>query len=369
MTLRIITGTITDAKDPFGKLQELQEIGLFYKWHWNGKEVGWTYSPSHVVSSDKNKFNVIQTTGSGKTILLALYLYRAHINQITTGSNFSMRWTDNNKGKEKTLWQPIINSIDDFEQAKHMHLGIDDIRGTMTGWNTKEAKLISALSLLSRKMGNWVDLTTQRLENFVPPDMRYITDEYIVPYIRSVDETRRAPDGRGTPLEIIAMRFSPGYELLDYKLYNLNNKVGRDLLSSYDTLQVAVGLKKGEEGAPRTNQPGYKLEVEVFDKCKELRPDIEWKHLNGKHVFDIIGGKFALDACSVDPDGNPITEHKTFGGHLATAGRKKQIPYLVFPYAGELRAIRIKYDLPNHIDLNLINMGKRLQTLQSILRS
>lgn len=365
MTLRIITGTIIDAKDPFGKLKELQELGFFYKWHWNGKKIGWTYTPSHVVSSDKHKFNIIQTTGSGKTILLALYLYRAQINQIATGANFSMGWTDNNKGKDKSKWQPVINSIDDFENAKHMHLGIDDIRGTMTGWNTKEAKLISALSLLSRKMGNWVDLTTQRLENFVPPDMRYITDEYVVPYIRSVDETRRAPDGRGTPLEIIAMRFSPGYELLDYKLYNLNNKIGRDLLASYDTLQVAVGLK--QEEPTRVNQVGYEFESVVFNKVKEIRPDIKWQHLNGKHVFDIIGDKYALDACKVDEDGNPYTDHKTYGRHIATAHRKNQIPYIVFPYGDSLRAIRIKWDLPNRIDLNVINMGKRLQTLESIL--
>jgi len=309
MTLRIITGTITEAKDPFGKLKELNELGLFYKWHWNGKEIGWTYTPSHVVSSDKNKFSMIQTTGSGKTILLALYLYRAHINQVKTGANFSLGWTDNNKGKEKSAWLPIIQNIEDFEQAKYMHLGLDDLRGTITGWNTKEAKLVSALALLSRKMGDWIDISTQRLENFVPPDMRYITDEYVVPYIRCVDETRRAPDGRGTPLELIALRFSPGYELLDYQLYNLNNKVGRDLLNSYDTLQVAIGLKDGEITA-RPNQPGYQLEVKAFEYLKDQRQDQVWEHLNGKNVFDMVSGAHAIDVVGTDRDGFLILEHK-----------------------------------------------------------
>ena len=366
MTLRIITGTITEAKDPFFKLKEMREKGLFYKWHWNGKEIGWTYEPSHVVSSDTKKFSIIQTTGSGKTILLALYLYRAYLSQIATGANFSLRWTDNNKGKEKSLWQPVIQSIDDLEQAKHMHLGIDDIRGTITGWNTKEARLVSALSLLSRKMGNWIDMSTQRLENFIPPDMRFIVDEYIVPYIRVVDDTRRAPDGRGTPLELIAMRFSPGYELLDYELYDLNSREGQCLLDSYDTLQVAVGLKNGED-KPRTNQPGYGLEIKVFEHLKDIAPKLKWQHLNGKHVFDILSDTHAFDVCDVDPDGNPNISHKTFARHIATAKRTNKIPYIVFPYGNNYGCIRIKYDLPTKIDLSILNTDKRVRMLETVV--
>lgn len=371
MTLRIITGTITDAKDPFGRLEEMKEAGLFYKWHWNGDDIGWTYEPSHVVSSDQKKFSIIQTTGSGKTILLALYLYRAHLNQIRTGANFSLKWTENNKGKEKSAWQPVLQSMEDFEEAKYMHLGIDDIRGTISGWNCKEGKIISALSLLSRKFGDWVDVSTQRLENFIPPDMRYITDEYVVPYIRCVDETRRAPDGRGTPLELISMRFSPGYELLDYSLYSLNNPVGMELLDSYDTLQVAQSLKAdGSVEKPRTNQPGYQLEVKAFEYLKQQVPGMKWEHLNGKHQFDIVSDTHAFDVCGTDPSGELILDHKDFLGHIKVAKIKSQKPYLMYESGGDWRFIPINYNLNNLVDGKRINIRKidlhRVRMLKSV---
>ncbi len=82
----------------------------------------------------------------------------------------------------------------------------------------------------------------------------------------------------------------------------------------------------------RPNQPGYGLEVKAFEYLKEKVPMMNWQHLNGKHVFDIISDTHAIDVVSVDHDGDLQTEHKNMMRHIATANKKGQIPYLMFPW-------------------------------------
>lgn len=339
MTLRIITGTIENATDPFGKLQELKDKQLFYKWHWNGKDIGWTYQTCNVLAEDGKHLSFIQTTGSGKTVFATLLSYKAHVNGFKTGGNYSIRWTPRNTNQPKNNWVPEIQSMEEFEDARMMHLTIDDIRGTIETWNSKDARMVSALSLLSRKMGNWIDVTTQALENMVPTDMRRITDEYIVPYIRSVDETVRGPDGRAVPTEILTMRFSPGFALLDYHLWFVGSKLGKWIMDSFSTLEVARGLKKGGEDRPRTNQPGYQLEVKAFEFLKDKIPEL--KHLNGKQVFDLQSPTHGFDVCQMDESGDLRTEHKHLNTHIKVARKKNIVPYLMFPYLDSWGFIKI----------------------------
>jgi len=331
MTVRIISGTITDAKDTFGVISRLFSIGAFIRWIWTEK--GWIKEKLSIISraTNENKFSIIQTTGSGKTVLAVLYAYFAYVKGGRLGGNFSIFWTENNKGKEKSEWRPLINCIEDIENAKGMHITLDDIRNIIAQWNAKEAKLVSELANGSRKKGNWIDITTQRIENFIPPDIKFISDEIIVPIILILDKTQSSPDGRGKPLRIMALRFSPGYDLLDYKIYDLNNDTGEQILNGYDTLQLSSKLQV-ESSTSRTNQIGYELESDALSFLEKSDKKISWKHLDGKSVFDIISKDFSIDVCDMDDDGDLYTEHKNLLNHIRTANKKGSSPFLMFPY-------------------------------------
>ena len=346
MTLRIITGTITDARDPFGIMQALYNQGIFYKW----RKVGpgpddWQEIPTRILSglNGSPRFSIIQTTGSGKTVLAMIYSYEAHRRGIPTGGNLSLKWTKNNENKEKKYWHPLIQCMEDIEEARFMHITLDDIRGTITAWNAKEAKMVSEVANATRKKGNYIDITTQRTV-FVPPDMRDIADEIIVPFIRVSDGTRKGPDGRDVPLEIVAFYFSAGQELIDYKIYNLGGETGQYILDSFNTLEIAAGLRQGE-GQARINQPGYELEAKAYQYLKEQIPGVEWQHLNGKNVFDIISPHHAIDVVGTDPDGFLNIDHKDLIRHIKTAKNKGQKPFLMFQFANEWRFVIINHNL------------------------
>jgi len=121
---------------------------------------------------------------------------------------------------------------------------LDDIKHIITAWNSKDAKIAAEMSNGSRKKHNEIDISTQRLENYVPPDIRMITDEIHVPYIRCFDATRKSPDKKNYfPLELCDLRFSAGMEFLDMKRYNLAGKTGLKIMATFDTLNISSRLE------------------------------------------------------------------------------------------------------------------------------
>lgn len=234
MTIKIITGTITGL-DPFGEMRKLKKAGFFYQWYLTKK--GWGKKKTKIVSglqslmNSMSAFRLIQTTGSGKTLLAAIWLYQAHKKGLSCAANMDITFSKK------------INTYDDFLNLTNTKILLDDIRHIIASWNSKDAKISSEMANSSRKKGNEIYITTQRLENFVPPDIRNITDEIHVPYIRCFDATRKSPDGRYYPLEINDLRFSAGMEFLDHKTYDLTGKTGELILNSFNTMQISSGLE------------------------------------------------------------------------------------------------------------------------------
>ena len=209
---------------------------------------------------------------------------------------------------------------------------------------------------------------------YVPPDMRDIIDEVYVPFIRAYDTTRYAPDGRWAPVELLCLHFSSGYEFLDAKIYNLTTPTARYVLDSFDTLQIAESLGEGQEkgeDAPRTNQPGYELEVKALDYLKSKVPGMAWQHLNGKNVFDIISDTHAIDIVGTDPDGYLYLDHKDLLKHIRTSKRKCQKPYLMFECSGGWRLVPITRNLNDFVEgkkINPENFSKnRMRTIESAM--
>lgn len=232
MTVKIITGTLTGF-DTFGEMLKLKRKGFFYQWYWTKK--GWGKKKTKIISELERSeiFRIVQTTGSGKTLLAAIWLYKLHKKGRKVAANMGFSFLDKD-----------IMSFDDFLELKNHEILLDDIRHVISSWNSKDAKLSSELSNSSRKNFNGIIITSQRLENFVPPDIRMITDEIHVPFIRCFDATRKGPDGRYFPLEIFDLRFTAGAEFIDYKSYNLSGKTGNYIMNCFDTLQISTDLIK-----------------------------------------------------------------------------------------------------------------------------
>lgn len=233
MTINIITGTIS-GRDTGGFREILPLIG--YQWFYTKK--GWGYRKNKnikfsVMGNRLGLIDIIQTTGSGKTILAAINLYKANRNGDNTAANmpFSFLSTE-------------IASFEEFLSLSNHKILLDDIRHVIAHFGTDDTKMSSEAANCSRKKFNELFITTQRLENFVPPDLRKICDEYHVPIIRCYDATRKSPDKRNYfPLEICDLRFSSGLEYLDMKRYNLSGVTGSKILESFDTLGISKGLR------------------------------------------------------------------------------------------------------------------------------
>jgi hypothetical protein len=361
MTIRVISGTIIDAKDTFGIMKDLIDSGSLIQWVYTKQ--GWTKRMIPSISTPiHGKFSIIQPVGAGKTVLGATYVYISHKKGLRIGGNLSLKWTENNYKKNKTEWKATISCMEDLEMAHHTHIIMDDVRRTIIAWNTKDAKLVSEVANASGKKQNWIDITTQRIQNFVPPDLMMLCDEIIVPYIRCKDMSVYSPRGQGKPIQIIAFRFSPGYELLSYKVYDYNNKTGEEILNGFDTLQIAESLKSGEHLI--NGKPGIELENEAFEYLKTTLPNFKWEHLVQKQ-FDIVSQTHAIDVISVNDDGYGITDHKTWSKKIGAAKAKSRIPYLMFKTAGDWKFIKIKPDLPEGklLDFTCSSIYNRIRTL------
>lgn len=235
MTIKIITGSIT-AFDTTGELLELKKQGAFYQWYWTNK--GWRkIETKHGKRLEQSAlFKMVQTTGSGKTLLAAILLYQAHKKGMRTASNMDISFQN-----EK------ISTLSEFLELEKTEVLLDDIKHVIIDYQCDGAKLSIEFSNATRKKEDELLITAQRLIGYVPPAIREIADEIYVPYIRCLDATKKAPDWRPTnkkflPLELLALQFSGAMDYLGYKRYNLTGKSGQIILNSFNTMKISDGL-------------------------------------------------------------------------------------------------------------------------------
>lgn len=396
MTLTIITGTHTFI-DLTGKFRQAFAKSMQKKIHYsiNGvsfvkrrfdrveiqKDGSVIFYPSRIFPMDRYgmTWSVSQPTGSGKTILAVHHIFRTYRHGGNIAANFSYKYFAHNFNKPKEQWQPSILSIQDLTDIKKCHVVIDDIKGTIERWQAKEADVITLVANTGRKESVDLDFTTQRVINYMPPNIRAVATGYEIPYITIRDLRKPSPDGKGFPVEMEVFSLIPadsGDVFVGFGCLNKDIPDGKiicptyELLDSYKTMELATGLKVDSKEGARPNQPGYELEVKALEYLKSKVPGMTWEHLNGKHVFDIVSDAWAIDVCDMDADGNLITEHKNMMRHISTASKKGQIPYLMFPYKHSFGMLRINKDVDYRMKGQRIDTFRlRIKTLEDIISS
>lgn len=381
MTLTIITGTHTFVdltgkfRNAFARSMQVKlqyEIdGLrFSKRRFDRVEIQKDgrviYLPSRIFPMDRNGFtwSVSQPTGSGKTILAVYNLRETYRKGGNIQANFSYAHMPHNEGKPRDEWKPSITCIDDLVDAKKCHLVVDDIKGTIERWQAKEADIISMVANLGRKDSVDLDFTTQRVINYVPPNIRAVATGYLIPYITIRDMRIETPDNKGYPREMEVIALIPadmGDVFVGFGILHGDVPDGKiitpspELLSSYKTMEIAVGLKQGQD-SPRTDQPGYNLEVEALQYLQCVAPGMKWQHLNGKHEYDIISDSHAIDVAGVEESGRIILDHKNLLKHIRIAKMKCQIPYLMYKSGGDWQFVKITHHVNNLVE------GKKIKS-------
>lgn len=301
-----------------------------------------------VITRRKNHYEVDQWMGAFKTGAAMEHIGRVHKNGGRILTNFKVGYLSHNIGKPKEKWTPNILGLDDLEKANNCTMVLDDIKKILERWNCAEAVLVSKVVNASRKERVDIIITSQRTVNSVPTDIREVCTNYEIPFVTVRDQRINSPDGMGTPLEVEIFNISATGNFLGFGIWNgfypdgCTLKPTKKMLDMYDTTEKVTDLKT--EGA-RPNQPGYALEEKAFEYLKEKVPGMQWEHLNGKHVFDIISDTHAIDVVGTDPDGCLVLEHKDLSKHMRTAKRKGQLPYLMFLYSGGWRFFKITPNL------------------------
>lgn len=363
-SLTLITGTIDEAEDPFYRLN-IPEL-YYEKWEEDEDEPGTliiSREPVPIRFYGQDKFKITQFLGSGKTLIAMHILSEKVFYGGRVCANLGLVW--DNEGKKKDEWISSIQTLEDFKTLEHCTAVLDDIKGTVAKWNVKESDVVSEVANAGRKMGLDLIVTAQR-EKMIPPELRDIATEWIVPIIRVRDFTRPTPDNTGYPIEMICLHFdgSKTFKYMSEPIIGLE-----PLFEAYSTTQRAIALRAGDGGA-RPNQPGYALEAKAFEFLKANIPDPTWQHLNGKNVFDIVSDTRAIDVTGTDPDGYLYLDHKDLLKHIRTAERICKKPYLMFQAAGEWRFVGINHNLNEFVSGKKVNPDKiyknRIRTVQKI---
>lgn len=308
-------------------------------------------------------FSVTQTMGSGKTILGMEHLARTHFSGFATAANMSVQWFPSNRNKPKKEWIPNVNSLDDLDKARKVTVLFDDIKKTITKWQAKEADMISGIVNASRKESVNMLLTTQRVINFVPKDIREVATNYEVPYITIRDMRQKSPDSMGKPLEMEVFNISANDVFLGFGLHNgfmpdnstliLNDK----LLNSYSTLEIAVDLKNGGSAVPldkninREPYTGYYNEMKVFKELSKYQGELTHLSFENPHEHDsdilfVNGKKYLIDSVACRLHGNYYslsTDHKDMNKLYEDAKTRKIIRMLAFEYKKKIRLIDVKH--------------------------
>jgi len=366
-SLILITGTIDQAEDPFQRIDFNQ---LYYETWKDDPDTGEMWREKERVPIkfyNLDVLRIVQEKGSGKTLKAMDILSQKAFFGGNVAANLGLVWHNQDK-KNKDDWDATINTVDDFKKLQHCTALIDDVALWIKKWSTKQAEILAEISAAGRKRGLDMIMTSQR-ENQIPPEIRDQATEWIVPIIRVRDEREGAmnpEDGTGRPVELITLHFDGAkiFKFMSDPIINLE-----PLMNCYSTVQKAINLADGEEGA-RPNQPGYALESKAFDFLKNSAPGMQWQHLNGKHVFDITTDTHAIDIVGTDPDGFLYLDHKDLSKHIKTAKRKGQIPYLMFEYAKEWRFVPITHNLDELVDGKRINPShlshNRMRSIEKI---
>ena len=366
-SLILITGTIDQAEDPFQRLDFDQ---LYYETWKDDPDTGEMWKETERVPIkfyNMDVFRLVQQKGSGKTLKAMDILSQKAFFGGNVAANLGLVWHNQDK-KDKKEWDACINTVDDFMNLKHCTALIDDVALWIKKWNTSQATILAEISAAGRKSGLDMICTSQR-ENQIPPEIRDQATEWIVPIIRVRDEREGSinpDDNTGKPIELITLHFD-GAKVFKYMSDPI---IGLDaLMQCYSTVEKSINLAEGQTGA-RPNQPGYQLEEKAFQFLKDKVPAMNWQHLNGKNVFDIISDTHAIDIVGTDPDGRLILEHKDLLGHIRTAKRKCQKPYIMFESGGKWRFIAINNNLNAFVEGKRLSPDKfnpnRLRTIESI---
>lgn len=367
-SLICITGTIDQAEDPFQRL-DFNEI--YYETWKDDPETGEIWREVERVPIkfyNLDVMRIVQQKGSGKTLKAMDILAQKAYFGGNVAANLGLIWHNQEK-PDKKEWDAAINTVDDFKSLSHCTALIDDVALWIKRWNTRQAEILAEISAAGRKSNLDMIFTSQR-ETQIPPEIRDQATEWIVPIIRVRDEREASinpDDGTGKPIELLSLHFD-GAKIFKYMSEPIIDL--EPLMACYSTVQKAINLSDGED-APRTNQPGYQLECKALEFLKDRAPGMKWKHLNGKHEFDIISETHAVDVAGTDPSGRIILEHKDLLKHMRISRRKNQIPYIMYESGGSWRFIKITPHVNNTVENKRINpdlfTSALRRTIESIL--
>lgn len=381
--LSIITGSY-DFYDPFGFFEAALNDQRIYKYSIDGlvikkrrmdrviiTETGDVFKlPPVIAPVARNHYMVSQTMGSGKTILAVEHLASIHANGGRTGANISLRWFPGNSGKSLSEWTPNVNSLKDMENARNVSILFDDIKRTIQDWATSEARMTGAIVNASRKQGVNIIFTTQRVINFVPPDIREVATNYEIPYITIRDKRQPSPDGMGFPVEMEILNISPNQVFLGFGVYNglfsdnCKLRPTSRLLSAFSTLEIAGNLAISKTDLPDLNEnmggsaepySGYNNEITVLRELENYSGTIT--HLSAKnprnHKTDIQyiekGKVYLIDVVGLNRYQKGaryyyklLTDKKDFQAEFDEAVKDKVVKLLAFTFKNRVKFINYK---------------------------
>ena len=367
MTLTIIAGTHTFV-DLTGKFRlawaRSQQKRIFYdingvkfaKRRFDRVEIqtdgSVVFFPSRIFPMDRYgiQWSVSQPTGSGKTILAVYHLRKTFRNGGNIAANFSYKYFAHNLDKTPDKWLPNIVSIEDLQEIKNCHVVIDDIKGTIERWQAKEADIITLVANTGRKESVDLDFTTQRVINYMPPNIRAVATGYEIPYITIRDCRIPTPDNKGFPVEMEVFSAIPadsGDVFVGFGVLNKDIPDGKiicptqELLNSYRTMELATGLKMDGKSS---NRPGLEGEKKLLTYLQMHYPDIDFNLKNGKGVFDIESQHAYLDHVGIEEHGTGYrlnTRHKNISKHRDYSQLHKTPGYIVFEWNGDFRFLSI----------------------------
>lgn len=366
-SLILISGSINDARDPLGRFNPSDVFYTFIEQDPDDPEGVTIRRDDLPMAFDGKHIEIIQDLGSGKTLKAVDILGHKVFSGGKCYANLGLAWSKANEGKPKDDWVADINSLEDLSEYNNCTLLIDDIYGTIQSWNTEPAKIVSLVANERRKLRKDIIMTAQR-EVMIPPGLREMATEWIVPVITIRDFTKETPDGMGYPIELRTIHFN-GAKVFKYISPPL---IGLDrLFAAYNTVERAIHLGKGEDN-PRTNQPGYELEAKAFRFLEEMAPVMKWEHLNGKHEFDIVSDQLAIDVVGSDKSGLLHLDHKDLLKHIRVSKRKCQKPYIMYESGGTWRFMLINHNLNSQVEGKKIDPDKmnktRVRMVESIIK-
>ena len=251
-SITLITGSASLLDDPFGKLNPSELYYEFWEENINDEsEYIIKRDPLPISFFGRTHFNIIQYLGSGKTLMGMHILSEKAYRGENVAANLGLIW-HNQKQEDKTKWTSEINTMNEFETLDNCTVLLDDIRSTISSWNSKEAQVVSTIANAGRKTNLDILITAQR-EIMIPKDIREMATEWIIPVIRIRDMTQWTPDKTGMPIELIGLHFdgSKTFTRMTDSIIGL-----APLFQSYSTIQRAIGLKIEEPDKKKSHHKG-----------------------------------------------------------------------------------------------------------------